>query len=340
MNPLQEVRWGIIGCGNVCEVKSAPAMQQAPHSRLVAVMRRNGEKAADYARRHGVPRWYDDADRLINDPEVNAVYIATPPGSHAAYTLQAARAGKPVYVEKPMARTYAECREMIAACRDAGVPLFVAYYRRTLPMFLQVKRWIDDGRIGQVRFADIRLLQSRDPGLIADSEANWRVFPNIAGGGYFYDLASHQLDYLDFLFGPVKEVKGIKANQAGYYPAEDIVAASFAFQSGVVGNGLWCFTTSKAAEREEVIIAGDKGKISFATFGAPEARLVADDGSQEHCRLEHPKHIQQFLVEQIVAALRGENIAVVSKGETAARTNWVMESVFGGSSASRPGNQP
>src|SRR5690554_1696255 len=133
-----EVRWGIIGVGNVCEVKSAPAMNIIPNSRLVAVMRRNGEKAKAYAERHGVSQWYDNADDLINDPEVNAIYIATPPNAHAALTQKAAQAGKPVYVEKPMARTYQECMDMVKICEKAQVPLFVAYYRRALPNFLKI----------------------------------------------------------------------------------------------------------------------------------------------------------------------------------------------------------
>src|SRR6266850_3456148 len=147
-----EIRWGIIGAGDVCEVKSAPAMNKIAGSKLVAVMRRNGRKAQDYARRHGVPKWYDDVDRLINDQEVNAIYIATPPDTHELYTLKAAKAAKPVYVEKPMARTYRECRAMIDACQQADVPLFTAYYRRMLPNFLKIKALLNDGVIGDVRY--------------------------------------------------------------------------------------------------------------------------------------------------------------------------------------------
>lgn len=130
---MERVRWGIIGCGDVTEVKSGPAFQKAERSELVAVMRRNGALAADYAKRHGVPKWYDDAEQLIHDPDVDAVYIATPPHAHKDYTLKVAAAGKPVYVEKPMALNAQECREMVEACRSAGVPLFVAYYRRAQP---------------------------------------------------------------------------------------------------------------------------------------------------------------------------------------------------------------
>ena len=130
---MTRIRWGIIGCGDVTEVKSGPAFAKADGSALVAVMRRTAELAEDYARRHGVPRWYADAEALVRDPEVDAVYVATPPSSHREYVLLAARHDKPVYVEKPMAMNHRECLDMVAACRDAGVPLFVAYYRRALP---------------------------------------------------------------------------------------------------------------------------------------------------------------------------------------------------------------
>src|SRR5438067_2386074 len=120
---FNKVRWGIIGCGDVTEVKSGPAFQKIENSELIAVMRRTGALAKDYAERHNVPKWYEEADALINDPDVDAVYIATPPKFHKEYTIKAAKAGKPVYVEKPMARNVAECQEMISACETAGVPL-------------------------------------------------------------------------------------------------------------------------------------------------------------------------------------------------------------------------
>ena len=147
---MKIVRWGIIGCGDVTEVKSGPALQKADNSALVAVMRRDGAKAKDYAERHGVPKWYDDAEALINDPEVDAVYIATPPDSHMSYTLAVAKTGKPVYVEKPMARNFAECQTIIDTGKDTGVPLFAADYWRTLPWFLKIRVLLDSGTVGEV----------------------------------------------------------------------------------------------------------------------------------------------------------------------------------------------
>ena len=172
---VERVRWGILGVGNVTERKSGPGFQLAERSELVAVMRRNAGLAADYARRNNVPRWYDDADELINDPEVDAVYVATPPDSHREYAVRVAQAGKPVYVEKPMARTALECEEMISACERAGVGLFVAYYRRALPRFATVKELIDGGRIGQLRSVSIRNERAAQVG--GAGGGGWRVEP-------------------------------------------------------------------------------------------------------------------------------------------------------------------
>lgn len=323
----REVCWGIIGAGDVCEVKSGPAFQKIEHSRLVAVMRRNAEKARDFAERHRVPKWYQDAAALIRDPEIDAIYVATPPDSHMQYTLMAAEAGKPVYVEKPMARTHEECVAMVKACAAVKIPLFVAYYRRALPNFLKVKSIIDQGLIGAVRSVEIRLIKSLEPdilrGITVDAD-NWRVQPDIAGGGYFYDLASHQLDFLDYLFGPIGAAAGFAANQVGAYPAEDIVVGSFRFENGVLGQGIWCFSSSENSAEDRTTIIGSKGQISFAYFGDHRVRLRIDGQEDQEFTFEMPEHIQQPLIQQVVDELRGTG-QCVSTGVTAARTNWVME---------------
>jgi len=322
---MDEIRWGIIGCGDVTEVKSGPAFNRIEHSSLVAVMRRDGAKAQDYARRHGVPRWYDDADHLIQDKEVNAVYIATPPYMHCEYTLRASRAGKPVYVEKPMARTYEECLQMIEGCRQAGVSLFVAYYRRRLPLFVKVKELVESGSIGKVRLVAVQLFHSSHPG---DETKPWRVRPEFSGGGHFYDLGSHQLDYLDDLFGPIEQVSGLAANQSGLYPAEDIVGAQWQHSSGVIGSGAWCFTVDPALHRDQAEILGSEGRIVFSFFDLKPLRLETSRGVQEfHFHRHDP--IQQPLIETVVAELRGTG-KCPSTGESAARTNRVMEMIVSG----------
>ena len=318
-----EVRWGVLGVGKVCELKSAPAMNTIAHSRLVAVMRRDAEKAKDYAARHGVPNWYAQAEELIHDPEVNAVYIATPPHVHLELTELVAKAGKPVYVEKPMARTYAECQQMIQICKEAEVPLFVAYYRRKLPHFVKIKELIEEGAIGEVRTVHINLKQALMPTLASQTDSNWRVIPEIAGGGYFFDLASHQLDLLDFFFGKITQATGFSTNQAKAYPAEDLVTGSFVFENGVIGTGNWCFSSCPSSEIDEVVIDGAKGQIRFATFGKGEFTLIKSFEKPLHYHLQLPTHIQRPLIQSIVDQLLGTG-SCPSTGETAARTNWVM----------------
>ncbi|RCW76989.1 Gfo/Idh/MocA family protein [Saliterribacillus persicus] len=319
---FEKVRWGIIGCGDVTEVKSGPAFQKTKNSELVAVMRRTGELAKDYAERHNVPKWYDDAEALINDPDIDAVYIATPPGLHKEYTLKVAQAGKPVYVEKPMAINEAECTEMIAACKEANVPLYVAYYRRAQPRFVKIKELLDEKVIGDIRFVSIMQYQKAAEELTENQILPWRLQPELSGGGLFFDLASHTLDILDYLLGPIKQLQGFSANQAGLYSAEDIVTGTYQFESGVHGLGNWCFSAFEDVDVNEIV--GSKGKITFSTFGKDPVVLTTESGKKEWS-YEPPQHVHQPLVETMVAELTGSNVPCPSTGLSAARTNWVMD---------------
>ncbi len=324
---LKNINWGIIGCGNVTEKKSGPAFNKVKNSRLVYVMRRNGELAKDYAKRHNVPKWTDNATELINDKEVNAVYIATPPSTHAKYAIEAMRAGKPAYVEKPMAATYEECREMIMVSEVTGVPLFVAYYRRSLPGFLKVKEIVESGVLGKTLFVSIKLTRPANQEEMENKA--WRVNPDIAGGGIFYDLASHQLDYLDFLFGPIKDVSGIAYNKSGYYEAEDTVVASFMHENGVAGSGIWSFATSGDTKNDTIEIVGTEGRLEFSSFGHTPL-VLHKDGDVTEISFEVPENIQFYLIKQIVEELTTGK-KCVSTGISAARTNKVMELIVNGS---------
>jgi len=321
---MKTIRWGIIGCGDVTEVKSGPGFQNAKNSQLVAVMRRNGDLAKDYALRHNVPKWYDDAQKVIDDPEVDAIYIATPPAFHEEYTLRCAKAGKPVYVEKPMARNFKECTAMIDACKNAGVPLFVAYYRRTLDRFNKIKELIDSGKIGEVRLVTVVLYRKpieRDP---KSGEFPWRVIPQIAGGGEFLDLASHTLDVLDYILGPIKEAVGYADNQAKLYEAEDIVTASLSFESGARGTGAWCFSSFSNYDMNEIV--GSLGKISFSTYGEEPILLTTIEGTTQ-IHIIKPVYIQQQLIQVVVNELNGVGVSP-SNGISAARTTWIMDEIL------------
>ena len=230
---MKILQWGFIGCGEVTELKSGPAFSEVEGSSVVAVMSRHEKNARGYAERHGIPKWYTDAQELIDDPDVNAIYIATPPSSHATYAIMAMKAGKPVYVEKPLAATYEDCARVNRVSEETGVPCFVAYYRRYLPYFQKVKDIVDNGIIGKIINVQVRFATPpREQDYGKEGKLPWRLQPDIAGGGYFYDLAPHQLDLLQHIFGVITEAHGIRANRGGLYEAEDSVCASFEFESG------------------------------------------------------------------------------------------------------------
>jgi predicted dehydrogenase len=315
------VRWGIIGCGDVTEVKSGPGFQQAAGSRLVAVMRRDAVKAADYARRHGVPRWYADADALIRDPEVDAVYVATPPDSHEDYARRVAAAGKPAYVEKPMARSAAECDRMVAAFARARLPLFVAYYRRRLPRFLKAEELIQTGALGRVSGVSWRFAAPR-----RQADAGWRVDVATAGSGLFLDLASHALDLLDYLLGPLGDVAGTAGNVATAHAAEDTVAMSFRTPAGAAGV-VSCDFASATAD-DTLRITGTAGEITLTVFGHETLRWEQAGGMQEF-HLPNPPHVAQPLIQTVVDDLLGRGVCP-STGETARRTSRVMDAVLAG----------
>jgi predicted dehydrogenase len=319
---MKKIRWGIIGCGDVTEVKSGPAFQKVTGSVLHAVMRRDAEKAADYARRHKVPKWYDNADALINDPEVDAVYVATPPDTHAFYAKKVIEAGKPVYIEKPMAVSYAECLEVNELAARKNVPVFVAYYRRRLPGFVKVKEWVEQGAIGEVRMVQLQLFKHPQE---QKSTLPWRVNPQIAGGGHFYDLAAHQFDFLFYLFGPVKEVVSVVENQGGIYLAEDVLSVAWLYENGVVGNGSWCFNAAAVNDRDQVEIIGTRGRIVFSTFDFIPIELITENG-KEIFHAPKPAHVQQDMIAEIVAVLHGQ-AQPVSTGVSGAETNRIMEQI-------------
>lgn len=292
------INWGIIGCGDVTEKKSGPAFNKVQNSSLVAVMRRDAAKAEDYAKRHHVPKWYSDAASLINDPDVNAIYVATPPGSHEEYAVAAMRAGKPVYVEKPMSVDTASCERMQLVSDETGSKLCIAHYRRALPMFLKVKELIDTKAIGDTRTVRLSMLQQDKPAIITQTKDNWRVDPAIAGAGLFYDLAPHQLDLILYFFGAPTDAYGISASQAKLYKAEDAVTGVMRLPGNVLFNGQWCFVVNECATQDVCEITGSLGKISFPVFG--HEVKVTTGGETNTLQFEPPEHIQQPMIEKVV----------------------------------------
>jgi 1,5-anhydro-D-fructose reductase (1,5-anhydro-D-mannitol-forming) len=299
------INWGIIGCGDVCEVKSGPAFNKIQDSKLVAVMRRDRSKAEDYTRRHGVPRFYTDAGELIQDPEINAIYIATPPSLHEAYTIEALKAGKPVYVEKPVALTAESCERMIEQSLKYDTKVSVAHYRRGLPLFKKVKSLVQQGAIGNVRLITIRILQPAENTLITRTHDNWRINPDVSGGGLFYDLSPHQLDILYWIFGEPKKVYGQSLNQSRQYDAPDMTTLDVVFDHDVYLNGIWAFNVTEKATDDSCEIIGDKGKIRFSFFRKSTIEVVTSAGT-ETLEPDYPVTIQQPMIESVVKFFKGE----------------------------------
>lgn len=325
---MKILKWGFIGCGDVCERKSGPAFNLIEGSSVHAVMSRTAAKARSYAERHGVPHWYDDAQQLISDPDVNAIYVATPPSSHATFAIMAMKAGKPVYVEKPLAANYDDCARINYVSEQTGVPCFVAYYRRYLPYFQRVKDILDSNFIGtpvnvQIRFATPpRQLDYAHP-----ENLPWRLQPDISGGGYFYDLAPHQIDLLQHFFGVILDARGICSNRGHLYTAEDSVSAVFRFENDLPGSGSWCFVGHESATADRVLVIGEKGSLSFSVFNYSPIVIHTSQG-EERITVENPDYVQLPIIKNVCAHLQG--LAVCScTSMSATSTNWVLDRILG-----------
>ncbi|MBQ5982540.1 MAG: Gfo/Idh/MocA family oxidoreductase [Prevotella sp.] len=324
---MKLISWGFIGCGEVTEIKSGPAFNDVNGSHIEAVMSRSEARARSYAERHHVPKWYTDAQELIDDPDVNAIYIATPPSSHATFAIMAMRAGKPVYVEKPLASNYDDCVRVNYISEQTGVPCYVAYYRRYLPYFQKVKSIIDKGILGTI--IDVNIRYSVPPREMDYDKENlpWRLNAEIAGGGYFYDMAAHQLDLLQHFFGVIVKAHGYYSNRAHLYDVEDTVSACFKFENGLVGSGSWCFVGHESAQEDCIDIVGEKGMVSFSVFNYAPIRLMTSEGTTS-IEVENPSYVQLPLIRSVIEDLQGFGLCTCNS-VSATPVNWVMDRILG-----------
>ena len=324
---MKQINWGFIGCGEVTEKKSGPAFSEVEGSQVVAVMSRSENKARSYAERHHVRKWYTDASELIEDPDVNAVYIATPPSSHATFAIMAMRAGKPCYIEKPLAASYNDCIRINRISEQTVVPCFVAYYRRYLPYFQKVKEIIESGTIGNVVNVQVRFsVPPRDLDFQSGKEMPWRLQPDIAGGGYFYDLAPHQIDLLQNLFGVITRAHGYPANRAHLYQAEDTLSACFFFESGIPGSGSWCFVGHESAKEDCIEVIGEKGSLSFSVFTYQPIEVITSEG-KNLITVPNPPYVQLPLIKSVIQHLQGIGKCDCTS-VSATAVNWVLDRVL------------
>lgn len=325
---MKQIRWGFIGCGEVTEKKSGPAFNEVEGSMVEAVMSRNEKKAHSYAERHHIRKWYTDPLELIDDPDINAIYIATPPSSHATFAIMAMKAGKPAYVEKPLAASYEDCARINRISEQTGVPCFVAYYRRYLPYFKKVKQLIDSGAIGKILNVQLNFsCPPRDLDYNSRENLPWRLQPDIAGGGYFYDLAPHQLDLIQHIFGVIIKADGICANRAGLYEAEDSLSACFKFENGLPGSASWCFVGHKSAKDDRIEVIGDKGMLNFSVYTYQPIQLVTTSGTTSLV-VPNPPYVQLPIIKSVIEDLQGIGVCECTC-VSATPVNWVMDRILG-----------
>jgi 1,5-anhydro-D-fructose reductase (1,5-anhydro-D-mannitol-forming) len=331
---MKTIRWGMIGCGEVARTKSGPGFIRARNSQLVAVADRDASRAQAFAAKHGIARCHTEADPIIGAPDVDIVYVATRTDTHCDLVLRCAAAGKPVLVEKPPAMSSGQLQTMIDACARAGVPLWVAYYRRALPRFVAVRDLVQSGAIGDVRMVTCRHTHRiPSPEAMRGSFWSWRLDPSQSGGGIFFEAVGHTLDVLDFILGPVAEARAFAANQAGAYPAEDVVAASFRFASGAYGSGAWCFNTDWDEECNEIV--GSEGRIRFPTFPPlsppsgrpPEPIRIFRGDKVEEMPIGDPPYVHEPLIQTIVDEMNGQG-RCPSTAQSAARTAKLIDGVL------------
>lgn len=310
MDQIKKISWGILGCGDVAERKSGPAFAKTAGSELVAVMRRDPQKAENFAKRHSVPFWHITTEDLFNNEGLNSIYIASPPSSHKEQTIEALRRGFNVYVEKPVALNAGDAKEMLEVLQTSRGRLCVAHYRRCLPLFIRVKNILDSNHIGDVRSCHIKTWQTKPAQILED---NWRLNPTISGGGLFHDLSPHQLDIMLFFFGKPSLCQGFSVAQNDETGPADHVVGTAIFANRIIFNGSWCFCVDETDATDECYIIGSKGSIRFPFF-SPSSELIVrtrtnSGGITIHTeRYEHPAVIQQPMIDSVVRYFQGDEI--------------------------------
>ena len=317
------LRWGILGCGNVAEHKGGPPLYTVDDSDLIAVMRRDRAKAQDFAERHGAKRFYTDIDQLLLDDEINAIYIATPPYLHCEQTILAAQAGKHVLCEKPMAMTVQECQRMVDACNDAGVTLMLAYYRNHYPNVVKMKALMDESAIGDVVLARINCTGYYNPN--RQDLKNWRINPEISGGGVLMDIGSHRISLLQSLMGDITSARGYAETVHLDAAVDDSAVFTLRFESGAhaVANINW----NVGIDIDDVEVYGTAGCLRCSPLNS--GNLTLETKSEGQVKLHQPPlpHTHTGLVEDFVNHLKtGEPIRC--SGESGLQTNAVIAQIM------------
>ena len=319
------IKWGIIGCGDVAEHKGGPALYNVEDSELLGVTDINLEKAKDFANRHNAKKYYATAEEMLNDKEINAVYVATPVRFHCEYSIQSAEAGKHVLCEKPFAMNAEENKQMIEVCRKNKVKLAAAYYRRFFPHIQKIKSLIAEGAIGDIVLAQSNYTGYYNPAKIyPDDLSQWRTDPQMAGGGVVMNCGSHRIDLLGYLLDDVAEVSAFVDTLHCNYSVEDssVIIMRFAMGAQAVAN----FNQNVRTSTDEFAIYGTEGRIVATPLDSGNILLHQTSGIKKYnlppMKITHLGLVKDF-VESIVDGRKP-----ISSGEDGMKASLVMDAAY------------
>jgi 1,5-anhydro-D-fructose reductase (1,5-anhydro-D-mannitol-forming) len=309
MGRAEELNWLVIGVGDITTRRVIPAIRAEPRSNLYGVVSRDPAKGKKFADRV----WTDLAEAL-RDPAVGAVYVATPVFLHAPQSIAALRAGKHVLCEKPVAMNYSEAAQMVSAAQEAGKTLGIAYYRRMYPKLQRARELLAQGAIGRPVLAEINC---HDWFQAEDGRRSWLLNPKESGGGPLYDIASHRIDVLNFLFGRPVKVSAHLSNVVHASAVEDSATVMIDYENGV--RGVVDVRWHSRTPRDEFRIIGVDGEMSLTPLSGP--KLSYPGGTEDlpaHSNLHYP------CVENFVSAVL-DGAHLWASGDSSIWTDWVTE---------------
>ena len=316
------IEWGIIGCGDIANKRIAPAISQNASSKLVAVVRRDGEKARRFAEKHRARRFYTDVESLLADEQIKAVYISTPVYLHCKHTIMAAEAGKHVLCEKPMAINSQEGEKMITACQANKVKFMVAYYRRFYPMVRKIKTLLKEKILGQIVVVKTHFTTWYAPS--KDDPYAWRIDPARGGGGPLMDVGSHSLDLLIYLFGMPEEVSSYIERVTFSYKVEDSVFLLARFKQKIHLLAHYNFNLPNSHSLE---IYGTKGKIIVENIDGDMFFLYDEKNKCQKIRTPHAENPAFPMIESFAQSLQQEK-EIAIPGKEGIKATKVIDAIY------------
>ena len=321
---MRRLTWGLIGAGDIVKKRVGPALRDIASCHFYAVARTHSDLAESSARELGASKGYSTWQELIHDPEIEAVYIATPVYLHAEMTMAAAAAGKHVLCEKPMAMNPGDCDKMIQACKKHNVKLGIAYYRHFYPVLNRIKTVIASGAIGEIVYIQMNAFDYFDPG--PSHPRYWLLQKDKSGGGPMFDFGCHRIEMFLNLLGRVKTVKGFCSNVLFSREVEDTGTAFFHFDSGA--HGVLSITHASAEPQDTVNVFGSKGSMLLPVLNSGTITLKTPQGEfiENH---PPPANFHQPLIEDFVHAVM-ENREPKVTGATGREVNRLLMEICGG----------